>query len=40
MESLANGALTFHKPGIFMSFEETTGELANKMKSFEFDFAT
>jgi circadian clock protein KaiC len=37
MEFLVRGALEFDEPGVFMSFEETEGELATNVASLGFD---
>src|SRR5438105_2528276 len=37
MEFLVRGATEFGEPGVFMSFEETTGELTENVKSLGFD---
>jgi len=37
MEFLVRGALEFNEPGVFMSFEETEGELATNVASLGFD---
>src|SRR5262245_7162974 len=37
LEFLARGATEFNEPGVFMAFEETTGELAQNARSLGFD---
>lgn len=37
MEFLVHGAMEFHEPGVFMAFEETTGELDENFKSMHFN---
>ncbi|HSN85121.1 MAG TPA: ATPase domain-containing protein, partial [Thermoanaerobaculia bacterium] len=39
MQFLVNGALLFDEPGVFMSFEENTEELAKNVASLGFDLA-
>ena len=37
MEFIVNGAVMFNEPGVFMTFEESTDELALNMSSFGYD---
>jgi circadian clock protein KaiC len=37
MEFLVRGALVYNEPGVFMSFEETEGELTSNVSSLGFD---
>jgi circadian clock protein KaiC len=39
MEFLVGGAVKYHAPGVFMSFEETTAEIMTNMESFQFGLA-
>jgi circadian clock protein KaiC len=39
MEFAVRGAMEYGEPGVFMSFEETSGELANNVASLGFDLA-
>ena len=39
MEFMVRGALTYGEPGVFMSFEETSEELAKNVASLGFDLA-
>ncbi len=40
MEFLVHGAMLFDEPGVFMAFEETTGELATNFASLGYDLKT
>ena len=39
MEFIVRGATEFHEPGVFMSFEESSAELAQNVRSLGFDLA-